>query len=517
MKARRLIGSLLTAILLSHLLIVLPATAVLAASVTISPPSGTVDKVITISGTGFTANNPYTITFAYGTSSSMSIGNGIVNDNGEIPPTSINVPSIPGGVYTIRIESFGDTAEHVSRTFLLVPEIDLDRSYGPVGSQASIDGTGFPADKNVIIYFDSSAVSSAQTDETGRFSNAPFTVPESYRGEHTVRAIVPKDESPTTVAISATDSYSIRESLTIDQSSGVPGQEIWVRGTGFKANRSLTISFDNQVVSPVVPAPQTDDRGSFGHVFSIPQRHNGKYVIEVSDGTNKVEADFTIEAGVILSPVTGTAGTKLTIGGNGFSGEITIKYDEKIVATTVAENGGGFEAIFDAPPSLPGSHTITISDGINTQTTVVTVESTGSTAVPTPIPLSPAADTETKTKPHFDWQDVPDAPLPLTYTLQIASDQDFTSVTLEKKGLTESEYRVTEAEELTPGGQSAPYYWRIKAVDSTSGESAWSATQSFYVASTLAPSRWGLYILIGLGVLVIALLGFVLGRKTSYR
>ncbi|MFC2122978.1 hypothetical protein ACFLRP_04765 [Bacteroidota bacterium] len=517
MKARRLIGSLLTAILLSHLLIALPATAVLAASVSISPPSGGVDEVITISGTGFTANNPYTITFAYGTPSAMSVSNGIVSDNGEIPPTALNVPSIPGGVYTIRIESFGDTAEHVSRTFLLVPEIDLDRSYGPVGSQASIDGTGFPADKNVIVYFDSNAVSSAQTDETGRFSNATFTVPESYRGEHTVRAIVPKDESPTTMAISATDSYSIRESLTVNPASGAPGQEILVSGTGFKANRSLTISFDNQMVSPVVPAPQTDDRGSFGYVFSIPQRPNGAYVLEVSDGTNDTEADFTIEAGVILSPVTGKAGTELTVAGNGFSGEVTIKYDEKIVATTVAENDGDFEAVFEAPPSLPGIHTITITDGVNTQTTIFTVASLASASLPTPIPLSPEIDTETGTKPHFKWQDAPDAPLPLTYTLQVASDQDFTSAILEKNGLAESEYRISEAEELTPGGHSAPYYWRIKAVDSTSDESAWSATQSFYVASTLAPSRWGLYILIGLGVLVIALLGFVLGRKTSYR
>jgi len=513
MKARRIFGSLLAVILLSQLLIVLPATAVLAASVTISPPSSPVNKTITVSGTGFTANNPYTITFAYDTPLSVRVGNGIVSDNGEIPPTPFNVPGIPGGAYTIRIETFGDTAEHVSRAFLVEAEIDLDRSYGPVGDVASVDGTGFAAVKNVIIYFGSQAVGSAQTDETGRFSNATFTVPESPRGEHPVRAV-------DAVGNFAQDNYSTRESVNMSPTSGMPGTEILLSGTGFKADRPFTVSFGGQAVSPIVPEPRTDDIGNFGYVFTVPQRPNGTYVVEVSDGANQAEADFTIEPGVSLSPATGTPGTEIKVAGNGFNGQVTVKYDEQIVATTMADPAGDISAIFDAPPSIPGSHTITISDGTNTKTTTFTVkstESTASTSIPTPMPLSPAADTETETTPHFDWRDVSNSPLPLTYTLHIASDMDFTAIVLEKKGLAESEYTVTEAEKLKPGGRSAPYYWRIKAVDSAASESAWSTTQSFYVGSTLAPAKWGLYILIGLGVLVIALLAFVVGKKTSYR
>ena len=153
MKSSQIFRSVAIAIILALLIIAVPATPALAA-VTVSPYSGTVGTSISVSGTGFTANNPYTITFAYGTPFSSKVGNGIVGNNGEIPPTAFSVPVIPGGAYTIRVETFGDTAEHVSRSFLIVPKINIDRSYGYVGNQAGVDGTGFAAGNYDVGYYD---------------------------------------------------------------------------------------------------------------------------------------------------------------------------------------------------------------------------------------------------------------------------------------------------------------------------------------------------------------------------
>jgi len=514
MKGIKIFSPLAAAVILSQLLITILATPVLAASVTVSPPSGPVDKTVTVSGTGFTANNPYTITFAYDTPFSVRVGHGIVGDNGEIPPTSFSVPGIPGGAYTIRVESFGETGEHVSRTFLIIPDIDLDQSYGPVGNRITVDGTGFAAGKNVIIYFEDEALASALTDETGRFTDAPFAVPESFRGSHTVRAL---DE----VTNYATDSFSTRESLTITTTSGTPGDEVTVNGTGFRANRPITITLGGEVVSSTSPKPRSNDKGSFSDAFTVPLRPSGTYEVEASDGTYRAKVNFTVVSGVSLTPTTGTADTKLTVTGTGFSGQVTVKYDDEVVATTTAESSGDFSASFDAPPSIPGTHTITASDGINTKVVTFTMEPKAPPPPPppplsVPVPLSPPTDTEVEPTPHFDWEDVKDADLPVTYTLQIASDQDFASIVLERKELTESEYTVTEEEKLKPGGKSAPYYWRVKAVDSAANESTWSTPQPFYVGATFSLAKWGLYALIGLGALLLGLLGFVLGRRTSY-
>lgn len=73
-----------------------------------------------------------------------------------------------------------------------------------------------------------------------------------------------------------------------------------------------------------------------------------------------------------------------------------------------------------------------------------------------------------KSRAYFDWEDVNDPSLPITYTLQIASDADFTSIVLEKRKVLTTQN--------TPLSKR-----RVKAIDGASNESGWSGTGSFYV------------------------------------
>jgi len=140
-----------------------------------------------------------------------------------------------------------------------------------------------------------------------------------------------------------------------------------------------------------------------------------------------------------------------------------------------------------------------------------------STPPPKPAPLLPLMDVKTESEAYFDWEDVDDPSLPITYTLQIATDEDFPedSIVLEKEGLTTSEYTITEEEKLESTEEEAPYYWRIKAIDGASNESGWSGTGSFYVSGF---SLGGLfkYVFYVLGGLALLALGFWLGRRTAY-
>ena len=167
------------------------------------------------------------------------------------------------------------------------------------------------------------------------------------------------------------------------------------------------------------------------------------------------------------------------------------------------------------PTSKSGDHTITASDGTNTLELTFTVETD---APGIPAPLLPAMGAELKPPVSFDWKDVTDESPPITYTLQIATNRDFdaSSIVLEKTGLTESEYTLTEKEALELAGDEAAYYWRVRAIDAASNEGAWTGAGQFYVKASFGIPSWALYTLIALGGLLLFVIGYLLGRRTAY-
>ena len=88
---------------------------------------------------------------------------------------------------------------------------------------------------------------------------------------------------------------------------------------------------------------------------------------------------------------------------------------------------------------------------------------------------------------------------------------------LKKEGLTSSEYTITKEEKLESTKKEAPYYWQVKAIDGASNESEWSTPGSFYVGFQWPELKgWLLFLVIGVGALLIGLFGFWLGRRTAY-
>jgi len=240
----------------------------------------------------------------------------------------------------------------------------------------------------------------------------------------------------------------------------------------------------------------------------------GTSKIRVSDDDyNWAEAELDILAGISIDPATsqtspGYVGMELTIYGTGFIAEapITITYDKSTVATVPVGSEGNFSTTFTIPPSVAGSHTVTATDGANTLTSTVIMESG---APPIPVPLLPEVTTIVEAEIYFDWEDVSD-PSGITYTLQIGTNSDFTTIVLEQTGLTQSEHTIEIEEKLEPTGTDGPYYWRIKAIDGAFNESKWTIPMLFHVGRSpqeVTPS-WTLYIWIGLGVLLLGILGF---------
>jgi hypothetical protein len=130
------------------------------------------------------------------------------------------------------------------------------------------------------------------------------------------------------------------------------------------------------------------------------------------------------------------------------------------------------------------------------------------TAAPAaPSLISPKDKAKTRdSTPEFQWSPVTD-PSGVTYVLQIADNENFTSLELQISGLTVTSHTVTEKLD------SGKHYWRVKAVDGAGNSSPWSGTWSFKV--TKAGWWWIILMAVILAAALVAVLTIVQRRRRS--
>jgi hypothetical protein len=204
-------------------------------------------------------------------------------------------------------------------------------------------------------------------------------------------------------------------------------------------------------------------------------------------------------------------GTEIVVSGSAFTPNATIliKYDNNQVATAVSDTLGSFSFNIKAPASKGGSHSITVTDGATILSTPYTMESN-----PPQVPglVSPAQDDKADSLALFQWSPVSD-PSGVTYVFQLAQDSGFSTLLIEKSGLTVTKYQITEKDKLASTGTDKPYYWRVKAIDGASNESSWSAPQSFVVGFILPSWLW--YVIYAVAGLLLLGIGFVVGMRVE--
>ena len=464
------------AVVLPLLVAFLVSTPALAAPViTLSPTSGAVGTKVTMTG----------INFASYVGDSISVffdGEEIANSPMIVPQTGNFIVdfNIPGdaapGRHSIMVSN--GTMSLESSFIVLRTEIRLDVEEGTTGTMVTIEGWGFYAGKMVTLYYYNRIGEKLGTEVAsaiGEFSY-PFIIPDSVVGKHKVTVVNVEGNS-------AEAEFEVIPSITLNPTAGAPGELLMVSGTGFGYRSDVSIYFRSDEVA----FAKTDEYGNFEVTFNIPEMSAGTYEVKAEDEDDNLDkAKFVIAAGARLNQIVGSVGTEITISGSGFKpGEtLTIKFDSLEVATATADSSGTFTGAFNVPLSASGKHLVTVSDGETTKQLAYSVEAM---APPVPSLLLPADTSETRAEAYFDWAAVIDPSLPITYNLQVASDRNFTSIVLEKAGLTDSEYALAGEEKLAAVTQENPYYWRLKAVDSAANESEWSTPWSFYVVAPPVP------------------------------
>jgi hypothetical protein len=457
----------------------------------------------------------------------------ITDENGDFTePVPFKVPyaltdgekeeDVHDGTYYIYITYVHGEQRIIKFVSFLVTDgaIELDPTEGTVGTQVQISGEGLRPDQETTVKYDdyniAIASGNSKTDSDGSFT-CTIIIPASTAGNHVITVIDESGDTPEA-------EFSVEPEITIEPAQQIANNTVNISGTGFKDMMAITITFDGYKLATTPEIIRTHYNGSFSGSFLVPSRDiYGTGKIEATDSYNTAEAMLIIIASISLSPTTsltspGHVGMKLIIQGAGFTPDSSVPLtysnnDETIpVVTTTVDAKGNFWENFTVPTSVAGSHVITATVGTSPITAIFILESQAPTM---PVLLLPEAASTAAARTHFDWEDVTD-PSGVSYSLQVASDADFTNILLEREGLSLSEYTLATNEKLESTEEEVPYYWRVKAVDGAFNETEWTYPRLFYVGFSWASiPDWGRYILYGFGAVLIIILGlWVRGRSS---
>lgn len=551
MKQNRFFRILAVAIILSLLMIAIPATPVLAGSITLNPEKGGIGSSINIEGEDFIGGVRVNIYF----SSQKAEVDDQIDDEvtayrlvkqpvtygiSDIPPsgtfdTTFHVPVeldggddyelVHGGKYYIY-STYANSDDILSVDAFTVIGIErLTPAEGPAGTTVEIEGIGYAGDEDISIEYDGEVVDIASGDEETE-SDGDFIcrieIPLSIAGVHTITAIVEDKEGEF--------QFEVVPLIVPNPASGAPGDQITITGTGFGYKSDIIVTFDGEAID-ISGDDDTDEYGSFEFIFNVPpDMSQGIYEIEVEDeDENKAVVEFSISTSLVLtagatSDSPAHVGEEVTVSGRGFKAEwpMTITYASTPVSfTTNSMADGSFSYTFEVPPSEGGIHTITVTDGENTDQTSFFVETTP----PSPVyPLLPLEDSKLEGD-RFDWCgdaddpniEVTDESLPITYELQIATNGQFNAeaILVYKIELAASEYTLTDDERQELAGEEGPYYWRVRARDAASNLTAWTSAGTFTLAFTFHFPTWLIYTLIAIVAIGLFFLGYWLGRRST--
>lgn len=218
-----------------------------------SDDEGPVGSEIEISGTGFGYREDITIYFD---GEEVNLVDDIrANDLGSWTGSFI-VPQASQGLHDITAGGDDTDEDDVSPVkFEVTPGISIDPKEGPVGSEFTVNGSGFGfRESNIQILFNGDAIKTGITaDEDGVFE-ASVTVPEASMGDHEVGA----KGNDTREGDVRKRIFEVEPSLSIEPLEGHVGTEIEVSAYGLPADTAVTVTYAGETKG----TGTTDDDGT---------------------------------------------------------------------------------------------------------------------------------------------------------------------------------------------------------------------------------------------------------------
>ena len=410
-------------------------------------------------------------------------------DEGDDAPEAVR-----GGTYYIYVTYYNSDNIESKASFIMagIAEIGLDIANGTVNTEVEITGDGFALNEVVTIKYDSTALAmesgDGETDSNGEFI-LTVIIPESVFGDHTI-TVLGQDSLAEPEAI-----FAVEPKIAI---APLNDNFVAVTGTGFAHGDDVNVTFNGIEVA----VKSTGSNGSFDTFFAVPETVPGSYDVLAEDGDgNFAEAEFIVNANPEISvvPTAGIIGDEITVTGTGFviDSSVTISFDGTSVGTAITSPSGSFNSTaVTVPTSTQGAHTIKAEDGDGN---FAEAEFTVNLIVIPTITISP--------------------------TNGVIGDEITVSGTDFSAG--NNIYLYFDDNIIAAGGtgNNGDFIDVLTVPTSTQGAHTIKAedgdgnfAEATFTAEKSRPSisTWVRWLLLGLGILVITVVGFWLGMRTAY-
>lgn len=330
------------------------AIAVFAASPTVSytASGSTPYSTLTVSGSGFQANE--IVSLSLGLSNATATANG----SGSFSGASLQIPNVPSGLYYVI--AVGQTSGMVGFNSVWVNSFFAQASpsgwYLAPGSTLSWSGSGFVPNETVTVSRGGTMVATFTADASGNFSGAGGSVvPFSARNStltYNVRGASSGTNLSYTLAVADLYPYANPSSWY-----AAPGTSVTFSASGFGPNEGVSLYVGTSTV--VLAHGTTDASGSIMGLgpVSLPFGTIANYRL-VGDQSGAVATAPITLAGFYpsLSPSSyySAPGATIALSGSGFAGNepVTVTADGKTYSATT-DNMGAFTIASVQVPATP--------------------------------------------------------------------------------------------------------------------------------------------------------------------
>jgi hypothetical protein len=304
-------------------------------AVNISSLSGHAGDLVTVSGSGYGANERVNI-FWNRTTSGSPIATTTASASGSFSLV-VTIPAAEIGTHLL-VGKGASTSGQASRSYLVLPTtaISISQTSGGPGSGTTVTGVGFHRGETVSIFWDSTGstgtlLTTTTANDQGEI-NANVSIPGSSAGNHYIvaRGNFSGLQASRTFIVSEGTSGPTAPRIALNVYSGFVGATLTVDGAGYLANESVQIFWDSTGSSGTLltTATATND-GTFSTTITIPQTTDGRHLV-VGRGMQsglKPSRSLTIQSApaVTGTPVTGPTGSTTDVSGLRFGASESIE------------------------------------------------------------------------------------------------------------------------------------------------------------------------------------------------